>query len=242
MSKIRILGVQMSVSTKLDENLPKILDHIQGGGADFILFPEMCLTGYHGGFSQKAVESACEQIETACRLHYVTALIGTGWKEEGHSYIQTRILGDTGELIGTQEKLVPTEDDRTFCRPGEELRTFEHRGINFGCLICNDLWVAPGCGPYPDPRLSYQLGKRGARIIFHSIHSGSDQTHTAYHESNLVLRAMESKVHICTANAVDTKGPVNALSGVVSPQGHWVVQCPRLDEQTYIFDLDLAAD
>ena len=242
MSAIRVTGVQMPVSNKLDDNLPKILEYITKSDADYILFPEMSLTGYHGDFGDKAVETAWQQIAAACRQYYVTALIGTGCREDGETYIQTRIITHMGGLLGTHEKLVPTIGDRKFCQPGSELRTFVHHGMTFGCLICNDMWVTPGCGPYPDPRLSYQLGKRGAQIIFHGVNSGASQIHTPYHESNLVLRAIESQVYICTANAVSPDGPVNCLTGVVSPEGEWLTHCPREGEHAYTFDIELDID
>jgi len=242
MPTIRVSGVQMAVSPNINENLPKILKYINESGADFILFPEMSLTGYHGEFSQKAATSAWRQIATACRQAYVTALIGTGVRADGATHIQTRIESDEGKLLGTHEKLVPTSGDRKFCQPGEELRVFTYRDITFGCLICNDLWVTPGCGPFPDPRLAYQLGKKGAQVIFHSINSGADQSYTAFHESNLALRAKESSLYIVTANAADPDGPVNASTGVVTPSGQWMVQVPREGEHIYAVDIELDAD
>ena len=182
---------------------------------------------------------AWKQIAAACRQSYVTAIIGTGAVIDGQIHIQSRIYSDEGQLLGTHEKIVPTDGDRKWCRPGEELRVFSHKGITFGCLICNDLWVTPGCGPYPDPRLSYQLSKKGAQIIFHSINSGHSQVHTPYHESNLVLRAMEGKVYIATANAASNNGPVNAATGIVSPEGEWLKQCPRTGEHKYTFDIEV---
>jgi predicted amidohydrolase len=202
----------------------------------------MSLTGYHGNFSDRAARQAWRQIAAACRQSYVTAVIGTGCKNEDGTFIQTRIYNKAGDLVGTHEKLVPTSGDREFARPGEELRVFKDNGITFGCLICNDLWVTPGCGPYPDPRLAYQLGRKGAQVIFHSVNSGTSALHIPYHESNLALRAMESKIHIATANAADPKADVNCLSGVVSPEGTWLVQCPRLGEHTYSYDIEVELD
>lgn len=238
MATLRICGVQMQVSPKLADNLEKIIEHIRSCDADFILFPEMSLTGYHGGFGDGSVRRAWAEIAARCRQHYVTALVGTGCRVNGSSYIQTRIYTDEGTLLGTHEKLVPTNADRKFFQPGEELRTFTHRGLTFGCLICNDLWVTPGCGPYPDPRLSYQLGQRGAKAIFHSINSGSSAIHAPYHESNLALRAIESQLHIFTANAAVPDEPVNAPTGVMSPEGKWLTQVPRQGEHTYNFHYD----
>jgi len=242
MTTVRIEGVQMVVSPKLEENLARILDHIVKSDADFILFPEMSLTGYHGDFSAKATVAAWQKIAAACRQSYTSAIIGTGCVEDGRIYIQSRIYTDAGELLGTHEKLVPTSGDREWCTPGEELRVFEHMGITFGCLICNDMWVTPGCGPYPDPRLSCQLGRRGAQVIFHSINSGTSAAHVPYHESNLKLRAMESEVYIITANAASLDQDINAPSGIMSPKGSWLVQTPRRGEHTYAFDLEVDTD
>ncbi|GMU91388.1 MAG: hypothetical protein AMXMBFR4_04460 [Candidatus Hydrogenedentota bacterium] len=238
MNTVRVVGVQFAIAPRIDENAERIATLILKTDADFVLFPEMALTGYHGHFSQKAVERAWNRIAEACRQSYACALVGTGCKTDGDTYIQTRVFGADGRLMGTHEKIVPTQNDRAFCKPGGELRTFKHAGATFGCLICNDLWVTPGCGPYPDPRLSYQLGRKGVQIIFHSVNSGADPLYTAYHESNVQLRALESGVYICTANAV-ADGPVNCASGVVSPKGEWLVQCPREGEQTYSVDLEI---
>lgn len=239
MATIRVSGVQMAVSDDIEENLPKILHHIETSDADYLLFPEMSLTGYHGDFDQEKAKAAWRQIAEACRLAYVTAFVGTGVHTDEGTFIQTRIKTDAGKLLGTHEKLVPTEGDRAFCTPGSELRVFKQNGLTFGCLICNDLWVTPGCGPYPDPRLAYQLGRKGAQIIFHAVNSGGDQRYTAYHESNLALRALESGLYIVTANAVPPEGAVNAASGVVSPEGEWLIQAPREGEQQYTFDIEL---
>lgn len=238
MATIRVTGVQMGVEASKKENLPKILDHIKHSDCDFILFPEMSLTGYNNDFSDSRTEEAWNQIATACRQSYVTAIVGTGARIDGHTYIQSRVFSDEGSLLGTQEKLIPTEQDREWCRPGDELRTFKHGEVDFGCLICNDLWVTPGAGPYPDRRLSYQLGQKGARFIFHSINSGCDPFFAEYHEANLKVRAKESGCFIITANAASSNGPINAPSGVVSPEGEWLTRCNLQGESTYTFDLD----
>lgn len=239
MATIRVMGVQMAVAPSKKDNLPRILEYIKQGNCEFMLFPEMSLTGYNNDFSDARTAEAWRQIALACRQSYVTAIIGTGARNDGRTYIQSRIYTGAGELLGTHEKLVPTEGDRKWCRPGEELRTFKDHGVTFGCLICNDLWVTPGCGPYPDPRLSYQLGQRGVQIIFHSANSGGDQRYFQYHEANLKLRALESKCYIVTANAAVPNGRVNAPSGVVSPEGTWLIQCPLEGEHTFAFDLEI---
>ncbi|HOK10321.1 MAG TPA: carbon-nitrogen hydrolase family protein [Candidatus Hydrogenedens sp.] len=242
MAVLRIRGVQMIVGNSKKDNLPKILDYIQKGDCDIIVFPEMSLTGYNNNFSDVRTPEAWKQIASACKKSYITAIIGTGVRMNEQTYIQARIYTDEGKLLGTQEKLVPTEEDRRWCRPGEELRIFKYKGITFGCLLGNDFWVAPGFGPYHDPRLSYQLGKRGAQIIFHLANTGIDQTYLPYYDINLRLRARESKCYIVTVNAGSQFGVINSASGIMSPKGEWLVQCPLQGEHSFVYDLEIETE
>src|SRR5690606_19607287 len=107
---------QMAVGATKGDNLPKILDHITHSDCDILLFPQMSLTGYNSEFSESRTQEAWQQIATACRQSYVSAIVGTGARTDGHAYIQSRIYTDEGELLGTQEKLIPTEKDREWCR------------------------------------------------------------------------------------------------------------------------------
>ncbi len=239
MAVLRIRGIQMHVADSKKENFTKIIENIQKGDCDIIVFPEMSLTGYNNNFSDTRTIEAWKQIASACKKAYITAIIGTGARVDENTYIQARIYSDEGKLLGTQEKLVPTEEDRKWCRPGEELRLFKHKGVTFGCLLGNDFWVAPGFGPYPDPRLSYQLGKRGAQVIFHLANTGIDQTYLPYYDINLRLRARESKCYVVTVNAASEHGVINSPSGIMSPAGKWLVQCPLQGEQSFVYDLEV---
>lgn len=239
MTTLRIKGIQMEVGQTRTQNLPRILDKIKTCDCDFLLFPELSLTGDESEVSDSVLQESWEQIAAACRVSYVTGIVGTGSRANGKAHIQSRIFSDEGEVLGTHEKLVPTESDRSWCYPGAELRHFEHGDLSFGCLIGNDLWVAPGFGPYTDRRLSYQLGQRGVQVIFHSNQSGTDAQYAEYYAANLRLRARESRCYIVTVNAADPNGAVNVPSGVVGPDGEWLVRCPATGEQEFSYDLSL---
>ncbi len=239
MARVRVSSVQMTVAPTKNDNLPRILDFIQNSNCDFIVFPEMSLTGYNNDFSDTRTREAWRQIAAACRTSYVSAIIGTGVRHDGHTHIQSRVYSDAGNLLGAQEKLVPTEDDRAWCRPGEELHTFQHHDITFGCLIGNDLWVAPGHGPYPDPRLTFRLSQNGAQVIFHSACTGTDPDYTAYYEANLKLRAREGGCYIVLANTASEDGALNIPSGVISPMGEWIAHAPTTGEHIVSHDLEV---
>lgn len=242
---IRVAGIQMEVSRHTRENLPRILTHLcwaASQGARFCLFPEAALSGYHGEFSQDEVDAALIEIAAVCLQERITAIISTGMRQHGHTQIQSRVYNAHGEFLGCHAKMVPTSGDRTFCEPGDTLRVFEDAGLVFGCLICNDLWVTPGCGPYHDPRLTYQLGQMGAQVVFHAIHSGADQRYLPYHEANLALRAMESRFPIVTANAAMGTRQVNCGSGVMGEEGEWLVRVNPVGEQAFVHDLEMQKD
>ena len=71
----------------------------------------------------------------------------------------------------------------------------------------------------------------GACVIFHSVKSGQAegeelQLNRQFHEANLRVRARGGRQWIVVANACDPNGRLesNASSGVVGPDGNWVVK------------------
>jgi len=238
---VRVAGIQMPVGQNVDENLEHIVRNIKRAGEDgaaFVLFPEMSLSGYFGGFDHEATLRGLDRVVEATRAAGSVTIVGAGERVGEKTFNQCRIYGPDGSLVGVHTKIMATTGDREWSEPGEKLDVFEYEGLRFGVLICNDFWVTPGGGPEPDPRLSLQLSQRGARVIFHAINSGGDADFRDWHESNLRLRAREGKLWVCTANAC-AEGGVNCPSGVVRPDGSWLTTVSRHGEQYYCADLRL---
>ena len=82
------------------------------------------------------------------------------------------------------------------------------------------------------------LGHKGAQVIFHSVNSGTDQGYLDWHTVNLHMRAKESGIYIVTVNAANAHQPINSYSGVVSPEGEWLVKLPLQGEQTFTYDIE----
>ncbi len=215
------------------------MDAASGEGADFLLTPEGCLTGYHGRFDKPLRDELLGQLRGACRRSGLTAIIGACDKRSGKTFIEQVVIGGDGRILGRHAKMVLAGGDRKWAAPGRRLGLFRDRGLAFGCLICNDLWVTPGCGAAADPRLTLRLARRGARVIFHSIHSGSDGRYVAFHESNLALRAMEGELLIATANAAVAARSVNASTGIMGPDGEWIIRCRRRGRQLAVADVTI---
>ncbi len=222
-------------------NLCRILDAIElaaGEGAHFLVTPEMCLTGYHGRFEKRLRNELVRRLRDACADTGVTTVVGAGDSRRGKVYNEQLVLGGDGRLIGRHAKMVPTSGDLKWCVRGKHLRVFGDRGLAFGCLICNDLWVTPGTGALIDPRLTFRLARRGAKAVFHSVYSGSSKQHIPFHESNLALRAREGKLVIAAANAAAPHA-VNCATGIMGSDAQWIIRCPRRGQQFAVADVDI---
>ena len=229
----RITIAQLKVTRDVDANLAAMKRAFAQAGsekAEWIVFPEAMLSGYHGGFDQQKVAAAFKECQSLCKQHKLTGLIGTCWKEDGKVYNQVRIVSSSGELVNAYAKRCLTYGDAKWAEPGTTDLVFQAGGLKFGTLICNDLWVTPGFTDGPNPHLTLKQKKAGAQVIFQSIHSGSSMKYREYHESNLHLRAAEAGFPIVTCNAFSPPA-INAASGVVGTKFEYLVQLPR-DKET----------
>jgi len=257
--KIRIAGAQLPVSADVQANLAAILRAIayaRAERADILLTPEGSLSGYTPRFDARAVRRALSAVTAAARAAGIGLALGTCFIEpdDGLCYDELRFYAPDGTFLGFHSKALlcgtvcdqpPLGEVNDYAsRP---LRTFSLNGLTVGGLVCNDMWANPECTPEPDPHLAQQLVRMGARVIFHAVNGGRgggewSQVAWRYHESNLRMRARAGRVHVAT---VDSSAPVHlrcsAPSGIVGPDGSWLVLAPDRGEQFYAGDVDLGA-
>lgn len=212
----RVTLAQVVVTRNVADNLANartVFLQARDDDADWVLFPEGFLSGYDPGFDQAEVAAAFGEICQLCKEANVIGLVGTGWKEKGETYNQIRIVSPTGHLIGQYAKTCLCYNEQDWTAGGGPV-VLNAGGVTFGTLICNDLWVTPGFSDGPNPHLSLKIARAGARVIFHSVNSGSNQNYRAYHESNHLMRAAEAGCPIVTVNAY-APPEINARSGVI---------------------------
>ena len=220
---------QVAVHKNVEQNLAsarRALEQAAAEKGEFVLFPEMFLTGYARDFRQDESADGMAEMAEMCRKFAVTALVGTAWQEQDKRFNQVRIIDATGAPAGAYAKKCLTYGDAKTVSAGTTDLVFSVAGLTVGILICNDLWVTPGYSDGPNPHLTLKQARAGAQVIFHHIFSGSDQRHRAYHESNHFVRAAEAKCPIVAVNAF-TPAEVNATSGVVGTEFQHLVALPR---------------
>ena len=134
-------------------------------GADLVLYPEMCLTGYPPedlmlipAFRERAMETARGLAEStrelACDL-----MFGSVWERDGHIY-NASLLASRGTLTVVREKHdLPNYgvfDEKRVFDVGAAPRVFNWRGITLGVLICEEVW---------DVEAAKALAAQGAELL-----------------------------------------------------------------------------
>src|SRR6476660_4319329 len=133
---------QVAVFKNVEQNLVNARRAIEQAAAEkgeFVLFPEMFLTGYARDLRQDEAASGMAEIAEMCRKFAVTALVGTAWKEEDKTFNQVRIIDAAGALAGVYAKKCLTYGDAKTVSAGTTPLVFSVDGLTAGILVCNDL-------------------------------------------------------------------------------------------------------
>ena len=134
-------------------------------GADLVLYPEMCLTGYPPedlvlmpAFRAAAMEQA-RAIALAAKDMPCDLIFGSIWHDGTHTY-NASLLASGGELTLIRAKHdLPNygvfDEKRVFDAGGDPL-IFLWRGVKLGILICEEVW---------DVEQAKTLGRQGAELL-----------------------------------------------------------------------------
>lgn len=248
--KIRIAGAQIPESKDVDSNVATISRAIDFAGAekaDLLLTPEGSLSGYTHQFDVRKVAIALKTVIEKARAAGIGLALGTCFvePEDKQCYNQLRFYNSKGDFQGFHSKTLKcgtlTEGDSGEINhyAVKPLRTFSFNGITIGGLICNDLWANPSCTPMPDPHLTQQLAKMGARILLHAVNGGRSASERSrvwwqYHEANLRARAMAGRVWIVVVdNCYPADLPCSTPCGIIDPDGDWIVRTKPMGEQLF---------
>ena len=197
------------IASALDEGLDKIklfLSEASARGAEIVCFPEAYLPGLRGQdfevlpFDRAHQERALEAVAQWARTYAVATILGTERLTEAGRQIVAFVIDARGQIQGYQTKnqLDPTED--RFYVPGHSRRLFEIKGIKFGVVICHEGWRYPETVRW--------AAVRGAKIVFHPHHTGSDREGVRltqwgsgpYYEKAMTNRSMENTIYFASVN------------------------------------------
>jgi N-carbamoylputrescine amidase len=223
------------IASSLDDGLDKIerlLSDASAQGAEIVCFPEAYLPGLRGqdfealpfdGTRQERVLQAAAQL---ARTYAVATILGMERVTEAGRQIAAFVIDAQGHVQGYQTKnqLDPTEDQ--FYVPGDTRRLFEVNGVKFGVAICHEGWRYPETVRW--------AAVRGAKIVFHPHHTGSDRegvrltewgaASAPYYEKAMMMRSIENAIYFASVNyALRFQESATCL---IAPSGHCQAYLP----------------
>ena len=246
---MRIALASPRIAASLDDGLERIkrlmLD-ASNQGAQIVCFPEAYLPGLCGQDFEVPHFELADQVRVlkAVSQWAQEFALGTIFSMERITpegrQIAAFVIDARGVLQGIQSKnqLDPSEDK--FYVPGDSRQMFEVDGLKFGVAICHEGWRYPETVRW--------AAARGAKIVFHPHHAGSDRqgvqlkefaTQGApYYEQAMLMRARENTIYFASVNyAMRYQESATAL---IDPSGRCQAFLPYGQEGVLVQDIDSA--
>jgi predicted amidohydrolase len=236
------------VAVTLEDGLEKIrrlLSHASAQNADVVCFPEAYLPGLRGQdfevfpLSPAQQELALREVAQWSRGYGLTTILGMERLTEAGRQIVAYVIDARGQLQGCQTKnqLDPSED--RFYVPGSTRQLFEIDGVKFGIAICHEGWRYPETVRW--------AAVRGAKIVFHPHHTGSDRrgvrltewgsTQAPYYERAMMMRSIENGIYFASVNyALRFQ---ESATAIVAPSGACVAYLPYGEEGVLVRAINL---
>ncbi|HYV11998.1 MAG TPA: carbon-nitrogen hydrolase family protein, partial [Pyrinomonadaceae bacterium] len=171
-------------------------------------------------------EHALQTVAQWARTYAVATMICMERLTAAGRQIVAFVIDAQGQIQGCQTKnqLDPSEDQ--FYVPGNTRRLFEINGVKFGVAICHEGWRYPETVRW--------AAMRGAKIVFHPQHTGSDRVgvrltqwgaaSAPYYEKAMTMRSIENTIYFASVNyALRFQESATSL---IAPSGHCQAYLP----------------
>lgn len=210
------------------------------GGADIVIFPELCLTGYVirdqlYDLAETIPGPATNKVEEIAKktgVHIVFGMPELSGKTKATMFNTAVFVGPEG-LIGKYRKTyLPTHsvfEEKRYFRPGYQTAAFPTAVGNIGLCICYDLFF---------PEVTRLTRLKGAQLII-SI-SASPAVRRSYFEILTAARALENTAYLAYVNLVGIEDGLQFWGGsrVISPTGDILAKAKYDEEDFLIQEID----
>lgn len=213
----------------------------QWAGADLLVLPELCNSGYNFESAEQA-RAASEEIgnsvflqylESLCKQHGCHIVSGFNERDGEHLYNSAVLIGPHG-YVGRYRKLHLFMNEKDHFEPGDEgLPVFDVGPYRVGMLVCFD-WLFP--------EVWRILALKGADVICHP----SNLVLPGLAQRAVPIHALTNRVYVVTANRIGTEGNLSftGLSTIANPKGEVLLQASPADREVGLVEaaLELARD
>ena len=237
------------VATTLDEALEKVrrlIADASARGADIVCFPEAYVPGLRGQdfevypFGAEDEERALRTVAEWSKKFAIATILGMERRIDAgrQRQVVSWVIEASGEIQGFQTKnQIDPSEDRHYV-PGDTRTLFEVGGVRFGVAICHEGWRYPETVRW--------AAVRGAAIVFHPQHTGSEREGVArtdwggpgpYYERAMMCRALENTIYFACVNyALQFQESATSL---IEPSGACQAVLPYGQEGVLVHPIDL---
>ena len=227
------------------ENVRRLQAEAATRGADVVCFPEAYLPGLRGQdfevptFARADQDRAVRTVAQWARERAITTILGIERVADAGRQVAAVVIDADGAIQGRQLKtqLDPSEDRHYV--PGSGRRIFETKGVRFGIAICHEGWRYPETVRW--------AAVRGARIVFHPQHTGSNTSGSKrnrvwgdpsapYYEKAMMCRGLENTIYFASVNYA-LRFPESATS-LIAPSGQCQAHLPYGEEGVLVEEID----
>nr|MDO8135187.1 carbon-nitrogen hydrolase family protein [Candidatus Njordarchaeum guaymaensis] len=220
--------------------MKEISSEARRNDSDFLIFPELCLTGYvcRDLFYQLAEPLNGPSVKILCDVakeNSLTMIFGmpVEGQVKGVIYNSSVMIDQNGDVENYNKLYLPTHsvfEEKIYFRSGNEIKCFENKKCRFGLTICYDLYF---------PEIYRVLALEGSDVVI--CISASPSTRQEYFEALTKARAIENGTYLVFVNRVGIEDGLHFWGGsqVVSPNGEVLAKAPYYEEKTISVTIDL---
>ena len=227
------------------ETVKRLMSEAAAQGAEIVCFPESYLPGLRGQdfavlpFDQADQARTLQAVQQWSRSQRIATILGMERLTAAGRENVAVVIDAQGQIQGYQTKnqLAPSEDP--FYVPGQTRQLFEINGVKFGIAICHEGWRYPETVRW--------AATRGAKIVFHPHHTGSDQTGVAltqwasrggpYYEQAMLMRSRENTIYFASVNYALRYQ--ESATCVIDPSGECQAYLPYGEEGVLVQEIDV---
>jgi predicted amidohydrolase len=206
-------------------------------GADLVVLPELCNSGYNFASPQQAWATSepldesifLQFLEAQCQRYNLHIVSGFNERDGDRLYNSAVLVGPLG-YVGRYRKLHLFMNEKDFFEPGDVgLPVFDLGHCRVGMLVCFD-WLFP--------EVWRILALKGADIICHP----SNLVLPGLAQRAVPIHALANRVYVVTANRVGSEGNLlfTGLSTIASPGGGVLVQASPSEEEAGLAQIDIS--
>lgn len=202
-----------------EKNLMRILDSMKEAkikGADYILFPELYLSGYMmspelNDLAEPVEGDSIRGIMETAKANRIGVVVGFPERYDDKIYNTAVYIDKHGELLEIYRKTHLYHAENDYFQPGNDFPIIQLEEGKMGMLITYDM-------EFPEaPRI---LAKKGAEVIF--VLEANMVPYQHYQDVYLHSRALENHIFMAAANKVGlhVDNVFFGESQLVHPNGH----------------------